>query len=71
MTNELDGDLREVLAEARAIYFAMIHGAITSQQAKFRTKPHLRKINKAIDIIAKKYNENPKHISFSDLGKNV
>lgn len=71
MNKKRDGDLRELLAEARAIFFAMAQGATTSRQAKDRTKPLLQKINIAIEVIAKKHNQKPKYITFSDLGKNI
>ncbi len=71
MIDKIDGDLKEVLAEARAIYFAMTHGAITSQQAIVRTRPYLQKLNSAIGLIAKKHNQKPKYISFNNLGENI
>lgn len=64
-------DLRELFAEARAIHFAYQQEAITPQQAKDRSKPLLRRLNKAITLIAKKFNVKPKYISFQDLGHNL
>ncbi len=66
--NDGDEDLRELFATARAIYFAMLHGAITTQQAKLRTKPILKNINTSVEIIAKKYKVKPQYITFQDLG---
>ena len=62
--------LREMLAEARAIYYAMTHGAITYQQAKLQTMPILDRINTSITLIAKKYKVKPKYITFYHLGRN-
>lgn len=64
------GDVREQFAEARAIYYAMLHGAITYQQAKLRTKPILDHINTSIAFIAKKHKVKPKYITFYNLGIN-
>ena len=66
-----NGDLREQFAEARAIYYAMLHGAITYQQAKLRTKPILQRINTSIALIARKHQVKPKFISFHSLGINL
>ncbi len=66
-----DEDLRELLATARAIYFAYQQEAITFQQAKSRTQPLLISINEAITKIAKKYRVKPQYISFSDLGQRI
>ena len=71
MVDGKDEDLRELLATARAIHFAMKNGAITYQQAKLRTKPILRRINTSIEQIAKEYKVKPKYISFQDLGSNL
>lgn len=65
-----NGDLREQLAQARAIYYAMQNGAITYQQAKLRTKPILDRINTSIALIAKKHKVGPKYITFYHLGRN-
>ena len=64
-------DLREQFAEARAIYFAMLHGAITTHQAKLRTAPLIRKINSTIKKIATEYRVKPTYITFYDLGKSI
>jgi len=66
-----DGDLKKLLGEARAIYFAMTHGQISYQEAKIRVKTLLQKINAAIEVIAKKYKQRPKYIKFSDLGNRI
>lgn len=63
-----DGDLKELLGEARAIHFAMTHGQLSYQEAKSKTSPLLQKINAAVVVIAKKHNKKPKLIQFSDLG---
>lgn len=69
MSNKKDGDLKETLAQARAIYLAMLHGVITSQQARILTKPLLKKVNTGIKVIAKKYKQKPDYISFGELGR--
>lgn len=61
-------DLREQFAEARAIYFAMLQGAITSQQAKKLSEPILRCLNVTVVEIARKHKVKPNHIIFQDLG---
>jgi hypothetical protein len=68
MNGRKDRNLRELLGEARAIHFAMIHGELSYLEAKNRTKPLLQEVNLAIDIIAKKYKKKPKYIKFIDLG---
>ena len=64
-------NLRDLFAEARAIYFAMLNDAITPQQAKSLTKPILRRINVFVAVIAKEYNVKPRFISFQDLGASI
>lgn len=64
-------DLKEIFAEARAIYFAMLHGAITSHQAKLRVAPFLRHINATVRHIAKEHKVKPTYITFFDLGKTL
>ena len=64
-------NLKDLLAEARAIHYAMQHGAMTYEQAKQKTKPLLLKINDSIKLIAKKYNKRPKYIRFHDLGSHL
>lgn len=66
-----DKNLREQLGEARAIHLAMRHGAITYEQAKYRVKPILRRINTAVELIAKEYKVKPNYIKFQDLGSNL
>ena len=61
-------DPKELLAEARAIHFAMRNGAITYQQAKERTKPILQRLNAILAKIAKKHNRKPMVVRFHDLG---
>ncbi len=64
-------DLRELLAEARAIHFAMSHGQLTYEQAKLLTNPILRSVNDHVGRIAKEYRVKPKYIKFQDLGRNL
>lgn len=70
MNSGRDEDLRELFGQARAIYLVMACGQISYQDAKNRTKPLLQKINKATEVIAKKYHQKPKMITFNDLGRN-
>lgn len=65
-----DGKLRELLGEARAIYFAMQYGAITYEQAKLRVQPILLSVNNHLEQIAKEYKVKPRHIKFQDLSRN-
>lgn len=64
-------NLRDLFAEARAIYFAMLNDAITPQQAKSLTKPILRRINSAVVLIAKEHNLKPRKIKFYELGTTI
>jgi len=70
MNSGRDGNLRELLGQARAIHFAMTHEQLSYKEAKIRTKPLLQKINKETEVIAKKYHQKPKIITFNDLGRN-
>lgn len=70
MNNENNG-LRDLLAEARAIHFAMSHGQLTYDQAKLRVQPILRHLNDHVGLIAKRYKVKPKYIKFQDLGRNL
>ena len=64
-------NLRELLAEARAIHLAMKHGALSYEKAKVMTKPYLDTINKEARKIARQYKVSPKEIRFSDLNRNI
>lgn len=66
-----DNNLKELLAEARACYLAMQHGAITYEQAKLRVQPILRRLNVHVGQIAKKHKVMPRYIKFQDLGRNL
>ena len=59
-------NLRDLLAEARAIHLAMKHGALSYEKAKVMTKPYLDTINKEARKIARQYKVSPKEIRFSD-----
>lgn len=69
--NDKNKDLRELLAQARAIHFSMKLGGITYEQAKFRVKPILCRINTAVELIAEKYKVKPKFVKFQDLGRSL
>ena len=60
---------RELLAEARAIHFAMHHGNISYEEGQIRVKPVLEIINRKVIKLAKKHNIKPKLIKYQDLGK--
>lgn len=64
-------NLRELLAEARAIHLAMKHGALSYQKAKIMTKPYLDTINKEVRKMACQYGVRPKEIRFNDLNRNI
>jgi len=65
-----DKNIRELMAEARAIHFAMRQGQITYEQAKIRVQPILRDVNDHVGHIAKAYKVKPRYIKFQDLGRN-
>lgn len=64
-------NLRELLAEARAIHSAMKYGALSYERATVMTKPYLEVINKRIRKIAREHRVRPKEISFQDLGRSL
>lgn len=64
-------DTKQILAEARAIHFAMRNGAITYQEAKIRTKPYLACINGVFKSIGEKHKMKATVINFQDLGSNL
>lgn len=64
-------DLKELLAEARAIHLAMSYGQLTYEQAKLRVQPILLSVNTIVRLIAKRNKMKPKHIRFQDLGRNL
>lgn len=68
---KIDNKLTEILAEARAIHFAMRHKTITYDEAKKRVEPLLEKLNKAGAIIARKYGIKYRKITFQNLGENL
>lgn len=65
-------DLRELLAEARAIHFAMQHGQLTYEEAKLRVQPILHRVNTVVGLISKEHNiKKPRFIKFQNLGRNL
>lgn len=68
-TKTIDKNLNNLLAEARALYFAMLRNAISHQEARRKIEPMLQKLNQAGEEIAKKYKRKYIPISFQDLGK--
>jgi hypothetical protein len=67
MNTNINLQLDEILAEARAIKFAMKNGALSYSQAKERVKPLLAKVNEAGKMVAKKYRRKYRKIKFTDL----
>lgn len=63
-------DVKDLLAQARAIHFAMRNGAITYEQAKLRVDPTLQVINNHLTDLAKHYKRKVRLITFQDLGRN-
>ncbi len=62
-------NLWDLLAEARAIHFAMRRGAISYEIAKIKAVPILQIINKRSEEIAKKHGVRARKIIFQDLGR--
>lgn len=67
MNTTINHRLDEILAEARAIKFAMKNGALPYSEAKKRVKPLLEKVNEVGKLIAKKYGRKYREINFIDL----
>lgn len=63
-----DKEVKELLAEARAIHFAMRNGILSYQQAKRKTTPLLQQINTHVKLIAIKHRVKPRYVTFQDLG---
>lgn len=64
-------NLRNLLAEARAIHFAMKRGALSYEKAKIMTKPYLDTINKEVRKMARQYSVPAKEIRFHDLNRGL
>ncbi len=60
--------LRELFAEARAIYFAMLHNAISHEKGVQKINVILDRINKETAVIAKKYGVKHRDFTYTDLG---
>ena len=67
----INTSLKDLLAEARAIYFAMKNGALTYKEAKRRTEPLLGLLNTRNRQIARKFRVKAKEIRFSDLNRSL
>lgn len=67
ITTPINQRLDEILAEARAIKFAMKNGALSYSQAKERVKPLLENVNAVGKLIARKYRRKYREIRFTDL----
>ena len=57
----------DLLAQARAIRFAMKYGKLSYKEAKKMTEPLLQKVNEAGKKIALKHKRKYRKIRFSDL----
>jgi hypothetical protein len=66
-----NNNLKDTLAQARAIHFAMHNGVISYEKAHELTKPLLDKVNIHIAKIARKSNQKPQKLVFQDLGRNL
>lgn len=62
-------NISDLLAQGRAIHFAMRNGAITYDEAKIRVQPILVSVNNHIRQIAKRHKVKPRFIRFQDLGR--
>ena len=69
--NDKNKNLRELMGQARAVYFAMRHSAISYQEAKDLTEPILSRINAGVEIVAKKHKVKSTHVTFQNLGRNL
>jgi len=67
----IDMELTEILGLARSIHFAMLHGAISKEQARKRIDPLLTRLNRVGKRIAKKYKMPYRKITFANLGENL
>lgn len=62
---------RDLLAQARAMYFAMQRGSISYEKALNITKPLLKVLNKKVKEIARKHKIEPRLFKFQDLGRTL
>lgn len=69
--NEINKDLRELLAEARAIHLAASYNAISYEEAKKRVEATLKRLNEEGERIAKEFGVKHKKITFQNLGVNL
>lgn len=60
--------LRELFAEARAIYFALLNNAVPKENGIQKIKIILAEINKQTSQIAKKHGVKHKDLTYKDLG---
>ena len=66
----INKELHDLFAEARAIRLALEHKSISYDEAQQRVKPLLSKLNMVGASIAKKYGVKYKKITFENLGRN-
>lgn len=69
--DDINKDLRELLAEARAIHLAASHNAISYEEAKKRVEATLKRLNEEGERIAKKFGVKHRKITFQNLGVNL
>ncbi|MDE2026408.1 MAG: hypothetical protein KGJ07_07990 [Patescibacteria group bacterium] len=60
--------LRELFAEARAIYFALLNNAVSKEKGIQKIEIILAEINKETSHIAKKHGIKHKDLTYKDLG---
>lgn len=67
LTRADNKEVSDILAEAKAIKFAVLQGAISYEEAKNRANNLLILVNDVGEKIAQKYGRRYKKIKFSDL----
>jgi hypothetical protein len=60
--------LRDLFAEARAIYYALLNGAVSKEKGIQKIEIILAEINKEASHIAKKHGVKHKDLTYKDLG---
>ena len=66
-TSETEQKVNDILAEVRALKYAVIHNAIPYGEAKNKAEVLLQKVNAVGERIAKKYGFKYKNITFATL----
>lgn len=66
-TNATNEKLSDILAQAKAIRYAMIHKAISYEEAKKKAEALLQVVNAVGEKISKRYGRKYRKIRFTDL----